>query len=179
MELAVSTTSASETLILGETLGRSISSPLVITLIGDLGTGKTVFVQGLARGLAVPEEYYVTSPSYTLINEYPGRLTLYHADLYRLAGGADLEDLELLDLVSGKGVVAIEWADRINTQELGEHLKVTIETTGGRTRTVRLSSESCMKNDDLFDSLRLAKNQISSAGQDRSDLLKEVEKKSR
>ena len=157
MRIAVSTTSASATLSLGETLGKAISSPLVITLNGDLGCGKTVFVQGLARGLEVPEEYYVTSPSYTLINEYPGRLTLYHADLYRLAGGAELEDLELLDLVSGKGVVAIEWADRINVQEWGSHLKVTIESTGAGSRKI----------------------EIADAGQDRSDLLREVEKKLR
>lgn len=157
MALALTTTSVSETLNLGEVLGQSISAPMVIALIGDLGSGKTVFVQGLARGLEVPGEYYVTSPSYTLINEYPGRLTLYHADLYRLAGGIDLEDLELLDLVNGKGVVAIEWADRIAVQELGAHLEVAIETTGDTSRAVRLSG----------------------AGQGRSDLLREVEKKLR
>ena len=157
MELVVTTTSASETFNLGELVGRFISRPQVLTLTGDLGSGKTVFVQGLARGLGVPEEYYVTSPSYTLINEYPGRLVLYHADLYRLAGMADLEDLELLDLVNGQGVVAIEWADRIQPQELGPHLAVTIETTGATSRKI----------------------QISDAGQDRSDLLREVEKKLR
>ena len=157
MKLAATTTSASETFNLGEIVGRTISRPQVITLTGDLGSGKTVFVQGLARGLGVPEEYYVTSPSYTLINEYPGRLRLYHADLYRLAGGADLEDLELLDLVSGKGVVAIEWADRIDAQELGAHLAVQIETTGATARVIHLSG----------------------AGQGRSDLLREVEKKLR
>ncbi|MEN8246528.1 MAG: tRNA (adenosine(37)-N6)-threonylcarbamoyltransferase complex ATPase subunit type 1 TsaE [Thermodesulfobacteriota bacterium] len=157
MALALTTTSVSETLNLGEVLGQSISAPMVIALTGDLGSGKTVFVQGLARGLDVPGEYYITSPSYTLINEYPGRLTLYHADLYRLAGGTDLEDLELLDLVNGKGVVAIEWADRIAVQELGAHLEVAIETTGDTSRVVRLSG----------------------AGQGRSDLLREVEKKLR
>ena len=157
MGLTITTASATETFNLGKKLGLSISSPLVITLTGDLGSGKTVLVQGLARGLDVPEAYYVTSPSYTLINEYPGRLTLYHADLYRLAGGADLDDLELLDLVNGKGVVAIEWADRVNVQELGAYLNVSIETTGATSRKVQLLD----------------------AGQDRSDLLREVEKKLR
>ena len=157
MGLTITTASATETFYLGKKLGLSISSPLVITLTGDLGSGKTVLVQGLARGLEVPEAYYVTSPSYTLINEYPGRLTLYHADLYRLAGGADLDDLELLDLVNGKGVVAIEWADRVNVQELGAYLNVSIETTGATSRKIQLLD----------------------AGQDRSDLLREVEKKLR
>jgi tRNA threonylcarbamoyladenosine biosynthesis protein TsaE len=154
MGLTITTASAPETFNLGEKLGRSISSPLVIALTGDLGSGKTVFVQGLARGLDVPKTYYVTSPSYTLINAYPGRLTLYHADLYRLAGGADLADLELLDLVDGQGVVAIEWADRINVQELGAYLNVSIRTTSATSRKIQLSD----------------------AGQERSDLLRGMEK---
>ena len=149
--------SAEETRYLGEVLGRCISSPLVITLVGDLGSGKTVFVQGVARGLEVPEAYYVTSPSYTLINAYPGRLALYHADLYRLAGSVDLEDLELPDLVRGEGVVAIEWADRIDARDLGAHLAVQIKTTGESSRSLHLSG----------------------AGQSRSDLLREVKKKLR
>ena len=157
MELNLTTASAEETRYLGELLGRCISSPLVITLIGDLGSGKTVFVQGLARGLDVPETYYVTSPSYTLINAYPGRLALYHADLYRLAGGVDLEDLELPDLVRGKGVVAIEWADRIDARELGAHLSVKIETTAEFSRSLHMSG----------------------AGHGGSDLLREVKNKLR
>jgi tRNA threonylcarbamoyladenosine biosynthesis protein TsaE len=157
MVIRLTTASAAETRRLGAALGRSISSPLVIALLGDLGSGKTVFAQGLARGLGVPGEYYVTSPSYTLINEYPGRLTLYHADLYRLAGSVDLEDLELPDLVSVKGVVAIEWADRIDGHDLGPHLAVQIETMDATHRRVRLSG----------------------TGQGISDLLKEVEKKLR
>ena len=139
MEMRITTGSAAETAALGERLGRSITAPLVIALTGDLGSGKTVFVQGLARGLSVPREYYVTSPSYTLINAYPGRLPLYHADLYRIAGGADLEDLELQDLTDGDGVVAVEWADRIDLEALGDFLAVTIETTGETTRVVCLN----------------------------------------
>ncbi len=154
MELTVTTKSAAETDRLGELLGRSIFTPLVIAMSGDLGS---VFVQGLARGLAVPDKYYVTSPSYTLINAYPGRLPLYHADFYRLAGEADLEDLELYDLVSGKGVVAIEWAERIDVQNLGAHLAVRIETTGETSRVVYLSG----------------------TGQGSSDLLRGVKKKLR
>ena len=157
MELTTTTNAAPETFELGEIVGRAITLPVVITLTGDLGSGKTVFVQGLAAGLDVPPEYYVTSPSYTLINEYPGRLTLYHADLYRLAGGVDLEDLELPDLIDGKGVVAVEWADRINTGELGAHLSVMIAATGASSRKIRMTD----------------------TGQVGSDLLREVEKKLR
>lgn len=157
MGLELVTASERETRSLGQVLGQCLFSPLVITLVGDLGSGKTVFVQGLARGLDVPESYYVTSPSYTLINAYPGRLALYHADLYRLAGGADLQDIELPDLVRGEGVVAIEWADRIDARDLGAHLAVTIATTGAATRNI----------------------QMLDAGQGMSDLLREVKKKLR
>ncbi|MCG6911867.1 MAG: tRNA (adenosine(37)-N6)-threonylcarbamoyltransferase complex ATPase subunit type 1 TsaE [Deltaproteobacteria bacterium] len=157
MELAFTTNSAQETAELGEAMGRSITAPVVIALTGDLGSGKTVFVQGLARGLSVPDEYYVTSPSYTLINAYPGRLPLYHADLYRLEGGADLEDLELDDLAGGEGVVAIEWAERIELKDLEEHVSVRILTAGESYRVVYLSG----------------------TGQSHSDLLKETEKRLR
>ena len=139
MELVVRTASAEETIRLGEVLGRAVTVPLTIALTGDLGSGKTVFVQGLARGLEVPEAYYVTSPSYTLINEYPGRLPLYHVDLYRLAGGADLEDLELQDILAGNGVVAIEWAARIRELEFGEHLAVRIQSTDGSVRQIHMA----------------------------------------
>lgn len=92
-------------------LGRLATAGLVIGLSGTLGSGKTTFVQGLARGLGVPSTCRVTSPTFTLINDYPGRLPLYHADLYRLGMDADLESIGLMDLMGGDGVLAIEWAD--------------------------------------------------------------------
>jgi len=103
---------------LGETCGRLIRDPAVLFLIGDLGSGKTVFVQGLARGLEVPEGYYVTSPSFTLINEYPGRLPLYHIDLYRLEPGLDPDELGLTEVLREDGVAAVEWADRLPPRSL-------------------------------------------------------------
>jgi tRNA threonylcarbamoyladenosine biosynthesis protein TsaE len=93
-------------------IGRLAQPPLVIALTGDLGSGKTCFVQGLARGLQVPDDHYVTSPSYTLIHSYPGRLTLHHVDLYRLSGG-DTESIGLLDLMEEAAVTAIEWSERL------------------------------------------------------------------
>jgi len=77
-------------------------------LTGDLGSGKTSFVQGLARGLEVPNDYYITSPSYTLINEYPGRHPFFHVDLYRLEDPVDFEDIGLYDILDVNFVVAIE-----------------------------------------------------------------------
>ena len=99
------------TLRLAHRLGCLAPAGLVIGLSGTLGSGKTTFVQGLASGLAVPPDFPITSPTFTLINQYPGRLPLYHADLYRLGLNADLESIGLFDCMDGCGVLAIEWAD--------------------------------------------------------------------
>ncbi len=100
-----------ETRRLGRCLGELIEQPLVILLSGDLGAGKTCFSQGLARGLGVPEEVPVSSPSYTLMNPYQGRLELYHFDLYRLSEPDDLLELGMEEYLPGNGVAVVEWAD--------------------------------------------------------------------
>ena len=84
-----------------------------MALSGELGTGKTCLVQGIARGLGIPEEYRITSPTFTIINEYPGRLILYHLDVYRLSGVRDLDEIGYDDCFNDKGVVVVEWAEKI------------------------------------------------------------------
>ena len=96
-------------------------------MLGTLGCGKTAFVQGLATGLDVPAEYYITSPTFTLINEYPGRLPLYHVDLYRLEGRVDLEDIGLDEIIAGDGVVAVEWAEKLTPDTLARSLTIGFE----------------------------------------------------
>jgi tRNA threonylcarbamoyladenosine biosynthesis protein TsaE len=86
---------------------------ICLQLKGELGSGKTCFVQGLARGLGVPETYEITSPTYSLINEYAGRLPLYHVDLYRLEEQVDFESIGLDDVLAEDAVVAVEWAERL------------------------------------------------------------------
>ena len=137
MRLTVTTHSPGETDALGKALGRLAYEGAVFALTGALGTGKTVFVQGLARGLGVPDTFYVTSPSYTLINEYPGEFTLYHADLYRLADSDDIESTGLYDMLHGACVVAIEWAERISAQDLADHVAIDFRISDEGARKIR------------------------------------------
>ena len=137
-EITLATASAAETRRLGERCGSLLRSPLVICLIGDLGSGKTVFVQGLARGLDVSADYAVTSPSFTLINEYPGRFKLFHVDLYRLGTEADLDDIGLTEILHGEGVAAVEWADNLADVMVAERLEIRFEFGDDDRRRLRL-----------------------------------------
>ena len=128
-----------DTAALGERVGRAAAGNLVIALIGDLGCGKTVFVKGLAKGLDVPEGFMVSSPSYTLINEYPGRMTLYHADLYRLSNAIDIESTGLSDTMAADGVVAIEWAERLDQQSLAQDMVIHFDIKKDDTREVSIT----------------------------------------
>jgi tRNA threonylcarbamoyladenosine biosynthesis protein TsaE len=137
-QFLITTRTPDETQKLGKTIGKWIEHPLVIGLTGDLGSGKTAFVQGLAEGLEVPDEYYITSPTFTLINEYPGRLSLFHIDLYRLDGISDLEDIGLDELLYDQAVIAIEWAEKMSDDLPAEHLTTTFEITDDDYRRISL-----------------------------------------
>jgi tRNA threonylcarbamoyladenosine biosynthesis protein TsaE len=137
---SIVTDSAESTQSLGRAIGDQLTTSVVIGLTGDLGSGKTVFVKGLAVGLSVPDGYTITSPSYTLINEYPGRLPLYHVDLYRLGGATDLEEIGLYDIFHGQGVIAVEWADRLDEVSFPDHLQVHFETGDDDSRHITLTA---------------------------------------
>jgi tRNA threonylcarbamoyladenosine biosynthesis protein TsaE len=126
----IETSSPEETLLLAEHLGRLLEPGDVIALIGELGSGKTLFAQGLARGLEVPGSFAVTSPTFTLVNEYPGRLTFYHLDLYRIDGPARCVDLGLDELLYGEGAAAIEWAERLGAELPEARLEVHLTFAG-------------------------------------------------
>ena len=130
------TASELETSAVGESLATALRPGDVILLYGDLGAGKTAFVRGLARGIgADPDD--VSSPTFTIVQEYAGRsLKLYHVDLYRLQP-AEIDDLGLDDLVAGKGVVAIEWAERWSGRP-DDATEVRIAEAGEDRRSIRI-----------------------------------------
>jgi tRNA threonylcarbamoyladenosine biosynthesis protein TsaE len=138
MPLTIACPDAADTFRLGAILGAACRCGLVIALRGELGCGKTTFVQGLAAGLEVPAGYRITSPSYTLINEYPGRIDLAHADLYRLSDGTSIEDIGLEDLISPERVLAVEWPERMPPETLSDSLRIDIriQDSGGRVITL-------------------------------------------
>lgn len=104
---------------MGRRLGEHLVPPALLLLRGGLGAGKTCFVRGLARGLDVPEDEPVTSPTFALMNHYRGRCDLYHFDLYRLAGADDLEEIGFSEFVQARGIVVVEWSERADGLDLG------------------------------------------------------------
>ena len=120
--------SAEETLRIGEKIGRKLHPPRVILLYGELGSGKTVLVRGLAQGLGVKDPTLVRSPSFTLVNQYAGKEgTIYHIDFYRLEGPRDFSSLGLEEILAGHSIVIIEWAGKL-LLEPESPLKIRIRT---------------------------------------------------
>lgn len=136
----ITTNCVESTKSLGEKLGSSINIRTIFALMGNLGSGKTSFVQGLAKGLDVPGNYYITSPSFTLINEYPGKHKLFHIDLYRIDGLNDFEDMELSEILEENGVIAIEWADKLSKEFLPEHVAIHFEICNENSRKICITS---------------------------------------
>ncbi len=131
------TASEEETERAGELLARRLRPGSVVLLYGELGAGKTALVRGLARGLGAPTDD-VSSPTFTLIQEYAGSsVTLYHVDLYRLSP-QEVDELGLEELVSGEGIVAIEWAERWAGRP-DDGCEVWIDHIGDERRSIRSS----------------------------------------
>src|SRR5437867_7235057 len=138
-DVTLSSSGPDETRAIGETLGAGLRPGDVLLLSGELGAGKTVFVQGIARGLGFDGS--VSSKSFVLLGEYPARVKLYHADLYRLNAPEQVAELALEE-ISADGVLVIEWRERAGGRVLPEeHLRVNFEVTGENSRTLRVSAE--------------------------------------
>jgi tRNA threonylcarbamoyladenosine biosynthesis protein TsaE len=129
-----------ETEALAAALGESLRGGEVVLLTGELGSGKTAFVRGLARGLGIDADT-VASPTFVLITSHRGRLTLHHADLYRLSGNGDDRELGLEELPGPKGVLAVEWAERLSFLPWPRRIHVALEHAGDDVRRVRIEEE--------------------------------------
>lgn len=138
-ETHVLSRSPSETDRLGRILGLCARGGEVLALFGDLGTGKTALVRGLAAGLGASPSS-VSSPTFVLLHEYHGRLPLAHADLYRIQSNTELPHLGLSDYLEGPGVVAIEWAEKAGAELPPDRLEVHLEHRTDRTRQVRFKA---------------------------------------
>lgn len=139
---------ASETFALGEQIGAQLRGGEILLLNGPLGAGKTIFVKGLAAGLEVDADE-VTSPSFTLVNPYAGRLPLFHIDLYRLDAGAtaahavDLDEL----LRNERAVIVIEWAERLGKYPLPPCVwQIKIQGDGDAPRSIAISGGTAAKD---------------------------------
>ncbi len=126
---------------MGRRLGELVPAGTVIALNGDLGAGKTVFAQGVARGLGIGET--VTSPSFVLMNVYQGRLTLYHFDFYRLEQNSELDSLDLEEYFEDEGVVLVEWAEKFAGILPPDRLEITITRDEGGSEETRLLHVDC------------------------------------
>jgi tRNA threonylcarbamoyladenosine biosynthesis protein TsaE len=135
------TRSTSETIQLGKKIGRLLMAGDVVALLGELGAGKTQFIKGLAAGVGVRNSTYVSSPSFTLINEYPGKIPFYHVDLFRLEREKEAEELGLEDYFQGGGITAVEWADKIPSLLPKEMLFIHIAHMGKNTRSLEIIGE--------------------------------------
>jgi tRNA threonylcarbamoyladenosine biosynthesis protein TsaE len=128
--------SAEATEAAGERLGRTLGPGAVVALTGELGAGKTCFVQGLVRGLGATIR--ATSPTFVLVNEYKGRVPIHHVDAYRTDSMTELMDLGLLEMVSGEGVTLIEWADKLVPLLPHDAVHVHIAGVGDESRTITI-----------------------------------------
>ena len=130
------TNSQEETRELGKKIAVALNAGDIVALVGDLGSGKTTFVQGLAEGLGISNQ--VKSPSFTIVNEYKGKFPLYHNDLYRLDSLDDIPHTGIEDVIYGGGVVVIEWAERALPLLPPEYTLIRFYYTGENTRRIEV-----------------------------------------
>ncbi|HEX68527.1 MAG TPA: tRNA (adenosine(37)-N6)-threonylcarbamoyltransferase complex ATPase subunit type 1 TsaE [bacterium] len=136
------TSSPEKTLILGEKIGRNLKGGEFFVLSGPLGSGKTVFVKGLAKGLGVKDYEYVSSASFIILKIYKGRLPLYHFDLFRVEDFHELEDIGWEEYVKEEGVVVMEWGERFKKYWSNNYLEVNFQFGDGiNERRIKFSSE--------------------------------------
>ncbi len=150
--------SARQTRAWGKRLGKLLKGGEIIGLVGELGAGKTCFVRGVAEGLDVSQEAWVRSPTFTLINEYPGRLPVFHIDLYRVGSRNELEGLNLREYLYSDGVSLIEWFEHLPEDEVDEYLELIIGSVDSNKRELRFTAHG-ERYDKIVEDLKRSKVQ--------------------
>lgn len=138
IKLEIITHNVEETERVGEALAKTLLPYSIVALFGDLGAGKTAFVRGMARGLGSTNR--VTSPTFTIVNEYNGSLELFHFDMYRLGSSEELFDIGWEDYLARGGVCVVEWSENVNDAFDGSEIKVTIEKLSDTDRKITVDN---------------------------------------
>ena len=142
MKQIIITSSPRETEAAGEALGRRIPDGTVLAMYGDLGAGKTALVRGLARGMGIDAR--ISSPTFTIVNEYQGARTLIHFDMYRLQSAEELFDIGWEDYSARGAVCAVEWSENVEEAFFGDEWKLTIEKLSDTDRRITIEEgEPC------------------------------------
>ena len=134
--MTIITNNESETIAEGEKLGKTLSPGMVVALFGGLGVGKTAFTKGLALGIGIDD--IVSSPTFTIANEYRGKIPLFHFDMYRLESENDLFDIGWDDYLERGGICVIEWSEKILGALPPDSIYVKIENLGGNVRSIEI-----------------------------------------
>ena len=139
LEWSYRSRSVADTDRLGRLVGQCSQGGAIVALYGELGTGKTVFVRGVAAGLGASPRA-VSSPTFVLVHEYEGRWPLAHVDLYRIRDAAELEHVGLSEYLDGRSIVAIEWAEKAGPELPQDRLEVHLSYGGGVSRDILLKA---------------------------------------
>ncbi len=131
--------SEAETEAIGADFARDLPGGTVVAMYGDLGAGKTAFVRGMARGMGL--DCRVSSPTFTIVNEYLGKRELIHFDMYRLSSADELFDIGWEDYLARGAVCAVEWSENVSDAFFGDEINVRIEKTGENERTITIGEE--------------------------------------
>ena len=135
--MIIITNNETETVREGEKLGNTLKSGAIVALMGDLGVGKTAFTRGLAKGLNIAAN--ISSPTFTIVNEYPGDIPLFHFDMYRLESDSELFDIGWDDYLNRNGVCVIEWSEKVPNALTPETIFVKIQNLGDDKRQLEIS----------------------------------------
>lgn len=139
LSMKLISTSAEETVLLGQKLAAKLKKGSIVALVGDLGSGKTIFTKGIAQGLGVKNARYVNSPTFVIIKEYKGKMPLYHFDLYRLNHYSSFDAMNYEEYFYGDGVTVIEWADKIRELLPKKYIEVKLSVIDEGKRRIEIN----------------------------------------